>query len=142
MSNFEDDLPDAASLLQIAHRTYVTVHARLLREVDRLVQLETPTEARAREMASRLSMAGATAEEAAADAAKLGAEVAKRAAEEAKNLRETIDRHQKALEQVLHHTAKIERMQREAGHGGGGGLDLESARREILGELARLAARG
>jgi ABC-type transporter Mla subunit MlaD len=142
MSNFEDDLPDTASLLQRAYRTYVTVHAQLMQEVDRLVTLDAPTQARARAWASRLDAATSAADEAAAGAAKNAAEVAKRTAEEARSIRDTIDRHQRALEQVLHLTARVERMQKEAGHGRDGGLDLESARREILGELARLAARG
>jgi hypothetical protein len=141
----EDEVPDPGELLRRAYQAYVNLHAKLSSEVERLTALKDPKRRRAAEAAAWLeAFERAEPDEKDAQAAKAAAVVAKQAHEEAKHLLGLIAAHQKAIEEVKDCMRRIEAFKGGGAHGrqAADDLDLESARREILGELARLAAGG
>ncbi|MGM0583589.1 MAG: hypothetical protein ACQEUZ_02930 [Pseudomonadota bacterium] len=143
MIDLDDEPPDPAAALQMAHRTYVLLHGRLMEEIGRLAGLADPRKRAAATAAETLTNWEGDLEEGAVQAAKRAAEVARLAKEEARDIQAAIASHQKAVAEVVRLTERIEETQGRHGEGGTDGeLDLDAARREILGELARLADGG
>ncbi|SFI24059.1 hypothetical protein [Albimonas pacifica] len=111
--NRDDHAPDPLGDLQTAHRTFLRLHGLLLRRIDQFA----------------LAMEEAGISEEVEDGAR------------AKKMAEEITRLQSAIATLCRCEDKLVADIEKRGRRGDGDVDLDAARREILGELARLSGR-
>ncbi|WP_339948950.1 hypothetical protein [uncultured Albimonas sp.] len=111
--NRDDHAPDPLGDLQTAHRTFLRLHGLLLRRIDQFA----------------LAMEETAAPEEGEDGAR------------AKKMAEEITRLQAAIATLCRCEDRLVADIEKRGRRNDGDVDLDAARREILGELARLSGR-
>lgn len=141
-SGCEGEGPSVGRLLQDARRIYLRLNGEMQKRLDLLVEVKPEVIAWAAEekrRRERRAEAGEMFEE-----PKKGRQKPELSEAEVKadDLRKEIDGLEAALKRVMHFDQQLEKAIAERDGRRAGDLDLAAARREILGELARLAERG